>query len=62
MFLCNARLSIVGMGDATAFVIKGDARTFVIGEGMRDTTAFVIKGDTPLATCVSFAFIIREAH
>jgi hypothetical protein len=44
----NARLSIYGMRDAPAFVIKGDAPTFVMGDGMRDTTAFVIKGDTHL--------------
>jgi hypothetical protein len=50
------------MGDAPAFVIKGDARAFVVGEGMGDTPAFMIKGDTPLATRVSFAFIIGDTH
>jgi hypothetical protein len=49
MFLCNARLSILGMGD-----IKRDARTFVMGEGMGDTPAFMIKGGVPLATHISF--------
>jgi hypothetical protein len=55
-------LSILGMGDTPAFVIKGDARAFVMGEGMGDVPAFVIKGDAPLETCISFAFIIGDAH
>jgi hypothetical protein len=50
------------MGDMRAFLIKGDALAFVMGEGMGDMAAFVIKGDAPLATRVSFAFIIRDAH
>jgi hypothetical protein len=29
---------------------------------MEDASAFVIKGDTPLATRVSFAFVIGDAH
>jgi hypothetical protein len=62
MFLYNTRLSILGMGDARAFVIKGDLRTFMMGEGMTDTLAFVIKGDAHLATRASFSFIIRDAH
>jgi hypothetical protein len=48
------------MGDASAFVIKGDTPTFVMGDGMGDTPAFMIKGDTLLATCVSFTCIIRD--
>jgi hypothetical protein len=43
----NARLSIYGMGDTPAFMIKGDARAFVMGDGMRDAPSFVIKGDVP---------------
>jgi hypothetical protein len=35
------------MGDASAFVIKGDAPAFVMGDGMGDASAFVIKGDVP---------------
>jgi hypothetical protein len=62
LFLCNMRLSISGMGDAPAFVIKGDAHAFVMEEGMRDAPAFVIKGDVPLATRVSFAFIIGDTR
>jgi hypothetical protein len=50
------------MGDASAFMIKGDARAFVMGEGMGDVPTFVIKGDMPLATRVSFAFIIGDTH
>jgi hypothetical protein len=50
------------MGDVSAFVIKGDARAFVMGEGMGDMSAFMIKGDAPLATSVSFSFIIGDAH
>jgi hypothetical protein len=55
-------VSILGMGDASAFMIKGDARAFVMGEGMRDVPTFVIKGDMPLATRISFAFIIGDTH
>jgi hypothetical protein len=62
MFLSNACLSILGMGDVPAFVIKGDARAFVMGEGMGDAPAFVIKRDAPLATHVSFSFLIGDAH
>jgi hypothetical protein len=50
----NARLSIYGMGDEPAFVIKGDATTFVVGDRMGDVPAFMIKGDAPRETCVSF--------
>jgi hypothetical protein len=62
MFLCNALLSILGMGDASVFMIKGDAPAFVMGEGIGDVPTFVIKGDTPLAMCVSFSFIIGDMH
>jgi hypothetical protein len=62
MFLCNVHLSVLGMEDAPAFVIKGDTHTFVMGEGMGDASAFMIKGDAPLATHVSFAFIIGDTH
>jgi 2,3-bisphosphoglycerate-independent phosphoglycerate mutase len=34
------------MGDTPAFMIKGDAHAFVIGDGMGDTPTFMIKGDT----------------
>jgi hypothetical protein len=50
------------MGDTPAFVIKGDVHAFMMGEGMGDAPAFMIKGDTPLATRVSFVFIIKDAH
>jgi hypothetical protein len=50
------------MGDAPAFVITGDARAFMMGEGMGEAPTFVIRGDAPLATRVSFAFIIGDAH
>jgi hypothetical protein len=53
------------MGDVPAFMIKGDARTFMMGDGMGDAPAFMIKGDTPLGTSVSFTCImtrIRNAH
>jgi hypothetical protein len=43
-------------------MIKGDACTFVMGEGMEDVPAFMIKGDASLATRVSFAFIIGDVH
>jgi hypothetical protein len=33
------------MGDVPAFVIKGDACAFMMGDEMGDTPAFVIKGD-----------------
>jgi hypothetical protein len=56
------RLSILRMEDVSAFVIKGDVHAFVMGECMGDVTAFIIKGDTPLATHVSFTFIIGDAH
>jgi hypothetical protein len=49
-------VSLYGMGDASAFVIKGDAHAF----GMGDAPAFVIKGDTPLVTRVSFTYIIGD--
>jgi hypothetical protein len=50
------------MGDTRAFLIKGGAHAFVMGEGMGDMADFMIKGDAPLAMRVSFAFIIRGAH
>jgi hypothetical protein len=62
MFLCNTCLSILGMGDAPTFTMKGDVHAFVMGEGMGGTPAFMIKADAPLETCVSFAFIIRDMH
>jgi hypothetical protein len=37
------------MDDVPTFIIKGDARTFVMG----DVPAFVIKGGVPLETRVS---------
>jgi hypothetical protein len=48
MFLSNVHLSILGIRDVPAFVIKGDVRAFVMAEGMGDALAFEIKGDTPL--------------
>jgi hypothetical protein len=36
------------MGDAPTFVIKGDTRAFVMGDGMGDVLTFVIKGDVSL--------------
>jgi hypothetical protein len=53
IFICNARLSILGMGDTPDFVIKGDVRAFVMREGMEDASAFMIKVDAPLGMCVS---------
>jgi hypothetical protein len=50
------------MGEAPAFVIKGDAHTFVMGDGMGDTSDFVIKGDAPLETHISFTCIIKDAQ
>jgi hypothetical protein len=50
------------MGDAPIFMIKRDARAFMIGEGMRDASAFMIKGDASLVTRVSFAFIIGDTY
>jgi hypothetical protein len=44
----NTLSSIYRMGNAPAFVIKGDACAFVMEDGMGDTPAFVIKGDAPL--------------
>jgi hypothetical protein len=43
----NARLSIYGMGDISAFIKKGEAPAFVIKDGMGDVSTFMIKGDTP---------------
>jgi hypothetical protein len=45
-----------------AFMIKENVRAFMIGEGIEGTSAFIIKGDVPLATHVSFAFIIRDTQ
>jgi hypothetical protein len=50
------------MGDAPAFMIKGDACTFMMGEEMGDAPTFVIKGDVTLESRVSFAFIIGDVH
>jgi hypothetical protein len=48
------------MGDASAFMIKGDVPTFVMGDGMGFAPAFVIKGDAPLETRISFTCIIKD--
>jgi hypothetical protein len=58
----NARLSIYGMGDMSAFIIKGHTPTFMMEDGMGDAPAFVIKGDAPLETRISFTCIIRDAQ
>jgi hypothetical protein len=58
----NTHISIYGVGDALAFVIKGDASAFMMGDGMGDVAAFVIKGDAPLEMCVSFTCIIRDVQ
>jgi hypothetical protein len=50
------------MGDAPTFMIKRDAHAFMMEEGMGDASTFMIKGDVTLATRVSFAFIIEDAH
>jgi hypothetical protein len=50
------------MGDVLAFVIKGDAHTFIMGEEMGGAPAFMMKGDASLATRISFSFIIEDAH
>jgi hypothetical protein len=55
-------LSILGMGDVPAFVIKGDVHAFLMEEGMGDTLIFVIKGGAPLTTRIYFAFIIGDTH
>jgi hypothetical protein len=44
----NAHLSIYGMGDVSAFMIKGGAPAFVMGDRMGDVSAFMIKGDAPV--------------
>jgi hypothetical protein len=49
------------MGDVSAFVIKGYACAFMMGDRMGDVHAFVIKGDAQLETRVSFTCIIGEA-
>jgi hypothetical protein len=43
------RIFILGMEDAPAFVIKGDAHAFVMGEGMGDTPTLMIKGERVLS-------------
>jgi hypothetical protein len=45
----NTRLCIYRMGDAPAFMIKGNTCALVMGDGMRDAPSFVIKGDALLA-------------
>jgi hypothetical protein len=50
------------MGDAPAFVKKGNMPAFVMGDGKGDVSAFVIKGDAPLAIHVSFTCIIGDAQ
>jgi hypothetical protein len=49
----NAYISIYRMGDALAFMKKGDTPVFVMGDEMGDALAFMIKGDVPLETRVS---------
>jgi hypothetical protein len=49
----NMQFYLYRMGDVLTFVIKGDARTFVMGDGM---------GDAPLETRVSFTCIIGDAQ
>jgi hypothetical protein len=56
MFLCNACLSILEMGDTSTFMIKGDARALVIGEGMRDVPAFMIKEGVPSSNTYLLCF------
>jgi hypothetical protein len=58
----NAHLSIYGMRDVPAFMIKGDVSTLVMGHGMGDVPAFMIKGDTSLAMRVSFICIIGDVQ
>jgi hypothetical protein len=43
----NTCLSIYGIEDVPAFVIKEGAPAFIMRDRMRDVTAFVIKGDMP---------------
>jgi hypothetical protein len=43
----NARLSICGIRYAPAFVVKGDASTFVMEDGMGDAPTFVLKETCP---------------
>jgi hypothetical protein len=38
----NTRLSVYRMGDASAFMIKGDTPAFVMGDGMGDALAFMM--------------------
>jgi hypothetical protein len=54
--------SIYGMGDTSAFVIKGDVCAFVMGDEMGDAAAFMIKGDAPLETSVSFTYIMGDVQ
>jgi hypothetical protein len=35
------------MGDESAFMIKEDARAFVMEDRMGDAPTFIIKGDAP---------------
>jgi hypothetical protein len=62
MHLSNDHLYIYGMGYAPAFMIKGDAPAFVMGDRMGDAPAFMIKGDVPLETRVSFTCIIEATQ
>jgi hypothetical protein len=48
------------MGDAPAFVIKGDMPAFMMGDRMGDAPAFVIKGDTPREMRIYFTCIIGD--
>jgi hypothetical protein len=58
----NVHLSIYGMGDASAFVIKGYAHAFMMGDGMEGVPTFMIKGDVPREMRVSFTCIIGDAQ
>jgi hypothetical protein len=48
------------MGDTSAFVIKGYARAFVMGDKIGDMSVFMIKVDASLATRVFFTYIIGD--
>jgi hypothetical protein len=62
MHQSNARLSIYGMGDVPAFMIKGDVPTFVMEQRMGDVSTFMIKGAVPLGMHISFTCIIGDAQ
>jgi hypothetical protein len=58
----NTHLSIYGIGDAAAFVIKGDTPAFVMRDRIGDTPSFMIKGDMPLETHISYTCIIGDTQ